>query len=171
MYNWATLLYSRNETLWRLIILPSKTSSKSYFWRWWLNGKWTPTLMPMVKPLAISLPWGRSLHPFITCPSCSPGSQYPDCSGFQGCRDAGMSGCPTAHWNGVCSLTPSFFFIFNWSIIALLCCVSFCCITTSISYKHTYIPSFLSLPPTQPSPLGHHRAPSWVPCVKEQLLW
>ena len=55
----------------------------------------------------------------------------------------------------------SFFFFFKhlyWSLIALQWCVSFCCITTWISYTYTYIPisppSCVSLPPS----LSH---PSW----------
>jgi len=44
-------------------------------------------------------------------------------------------------------------FIFNWRIIALECCVAFCHTTMWISYKGTYVPSFLNLPPTlQPIP-------------------
>ena len=54
----------------------------------------------------------------------------------------------------------------NWSLIALHSCVAFCCISTWISYKYTYVSSLLSLPPT---PLGHHRAPSWALCAMQQL--
>ena len=55
----------------------------------------------------------------------------------------------------------------NWRIVALRCCVSFCCIITWISYKCTYIPSLLDLPPIHPhpSPPGHHRAQSWPPVL------
>ena len=49
-----------------------------------------------------------------------------------------------------------FIYLFlNWSIIALQCCVSFYCITMSISYKSTKIRSILSrclLLPPQPRP-------------------
>ena len=43
-----------------------------------------------------------------------------------------------------------------------------------IRYKFTYILSLLNLPPTRspspPTPLGQHRAPSWAPCVTQQLF-
>ena len=64
----------------------------------------------------------------------------------------------------------SFFFFLNWNILQSQCCVSLFCTTLWFSYMHTYIPSPLSLhPPPHPTPLGHHRALSWIPCVIQQL--
>ena len=37
-------------------------------------------------------------------------------------------------------------------------------------YNYTYIPSLLSLPPLpHPTPLGHHRVPSWAPVLCSNL--
>ena len=54
----------------------------------------------------------------------------------------------------------SFFF---WSECNCFCCVRFCCSTKWISYAYTYISHLgsLSHPCPHPTPLGHHRPPSW----------
>ena len=43
------------------------------------------------------------------------------------------------------------FFLFNWRVIPLNCCVGFCCRTAQISHKYTDMPSLLRLSPTLPN--------------------
>ena len=70
-------------------------------------------------------------------------------------------------------LPLSFFkFIFNWRIIALYCCIGFCCTTMQISHNHVYIPALGGLPSaapaSHPSRLSQSTAPGWTPCVTEE---
>ena len=58
-------------------------------------------------------------------------------------------------------------FRLNHNTVALQHCVSFCWTMKWTSYMYTHAPFLLDIPPTppypQPTPLGHHRAPSWAP--------
>ena len=70
-----------------------------------------------------------------------------------------------------------FFKSFNWRILALQCCGSFCYATRWISSKYTHISSLLNLPCARP-PIPHRQviaAPSRAPCdplyFKVSFLW
>ena len=75
----------------------------------------------------------------------------------------------TVSWAFLSCLQLSFF---NWVIVALPCCVGFCCTMKWISHIYTHIPSLLILPAVSPPPPptpGHHRASSWAPFAIQQI--
>ena len=61
-------------------------------------------------------------------------------------------------------------FFFNWVIVALQWCVGFCCTMKWISYIRPLPLEAPCHPPIpHPTPLGHHRPPSWAPCATRQV--
>ena len=60
----------------------------------------------------------------------------------------------------------------NWNIIILQCCIRFCHAKARASHVYTHIPSLGGLPPTlpDPTPRGHHRAPSKLPELCSSFL-
>ena len=55
------------------------------------------------------------------------------------------------------------YLIFNWKIIVLQCCISFCHRSTWISHRYTYVFSLLNLPPTS------HHIPSFQVVTEHQV--
>ena len=60
-------------------------------------------------------------------------------------------------------------FLKNWGTAALQCCISFCCAKMWISHTDVHVSPPPRTSPAPPTPLGHHRALSWVPCAMQQV--
>ena len=67
------------------------------------------------------------------------------------------------------ALRPRNLFIFNWRIIALQYCVGFCHTSIWTSHGHTYVLSFLNLPPHL-TPLGNQSSGFELPLSYSRFL-
>ena len=80
-------------------------------------------------------------HSFYQCPSV--GFQV-DAAGLQGhssyCARSAVNPIASSSASSELQPFPFFFLHLYWSIIALQCCVSCCCIANWISFMYTYIP-------------------------------
>ena len=164
-HNWITLLYNWNETN---VAWPLRVCAKSL------------QLCPILPdPVDCSLPGSpvreilqaRTLGR-VALPSSRGSTQPRDRTCVSYVSRTGRWAMTSATWEAskinLKNVTDRGHIFFSWSVSALQHGVSFCCIRKWISYMYTYIPSVLGLP-HHPTPLGHHRAPSWAPWARKQL--
>ena len=128
---WVTL--REKPGMGRGTLLERETFQRSLEWVFW-DRLWR--MEERVKSCTWELMWYNSARILLLPFSL----RFPALNWERNDRKGNMSGALSSF---------SFFPFFNWSIVVLQCCVSFYCITKWISYRYTYIISFLDFLPSR----------------------